>query len=146
VGRGGGERDLRGRAFSSELRRQRARLPANVARKRCEIAFESAFQRLDFVEVLVEAPTPELGASATSEPAHALETDKARFASVADVSASSFFQRLLEGTLTKIGFGSQAGSSALSVPAQLRCPAAKIPCTFLVRSPEPCSLAPRVCA
>ena len=79
-------------------------LPTNDARKRREITFGSALQRLDFLEALVEAPTPELAASATSEPAHALETDNGRFASVADVSASSFFQRLIEGILTKIPF------------------------------------------
>ena len=56
-----------------------ALLPTNVEWRRHELAFESAFRRFDLLEAVVEAPTPELAAAATSELAHTLEADKARF-------------------------------------------------------------------
>lgn len=70
-----------------------ALLPANVAWRKHEIEFEKAFKRFDLLEVVVEAPTPELAAEATSDLVRSLEQDKARFESVANVGASSFFQR-----------------------------------------------------
>ena len=64
----------------------------NLAWRRHEIEFESAFRRFDLLEAVVKAPTPELAAEATSEFAHVLEADEARFESVANVGESSFFQ------------------------------------------------------
>ena len=70
-----------------------ALLPSNLAWRRHEIEFEKAFRRFDLLEAMVDAPTPELAAEATSELADKLEADKARFKSVANVGESSFFQR-----------------------------------------------------
>ena len=70
-----------------------ALLPTNVEWRRHELAFESAFRRFNLLEAVVEAPTPELAGAATSEFAHTLEVDKARFESVANVGESSFFRR-----------------------------------------------------
>ncbi len=70
-----------------------ALLPTNVEWRRHELAFESAFRRFNLLEAVVEAPTPELSAAATSEFARTLEADKARFESVANLGESRFFQR-----------------------------------------------------
>ena len=70
-----------------------ALLPTNVPWRQHELAFEKAFRRFNLLEAVVEAPTPELSAAATSELVHTLEADKARFESVANVGQSSFFRR-----------------------------------------------------
>ncbi|HZZ60854.1 MAG TPA: MMPL family transporter [Roseiarcus sp.] len=70
-----------------------ALLPTNVEWRRHELAFERAFRRFDLIEAVVEAPTPELATAATSDLVHALEADRTRFESVANVGDSSFFQR-----------------------------------------------------
>ena len=70
-----------------------ALLPANVEWRKRELAFESAFRQFELVDVVVEAPTPELAAAATSELAHSLEQDRAQFTSVANAGESSFFRR-----------------------------------------------------
>ncbi len=70
-----------------------ALLPTNVAWRQHELAFEKAFRRFNLLEAVVEAPTPELAAAATSALAHTLEADKARFKSVTNVGESGFFHR-----------------------------------------------------
>ncbi len=70
-----------------------ALLPTNVPWRKHEIAFEKAFGRFDLLEAVVEAPTPELAAAATSELTRALEADKTRFNSAANVGESAFFRR-----------------------------------------------------
>ncbi len=70
-----------------------ALLPSNIEWRKQELAFERAFQRFDLLEVVVQAPTPELTSAATSEITHAVDSDKARFRSAADLSGSSFFAR-----------------------------------------------------
>ena len=70
-----------------------ALLPSNLEWRKHELAFESAFRRFNVLEVVVEAPTPELAAAATSELAHTLMADKARFELVANVGESDFFRR-----------------------------------------------------
>ena len=69
-----------------------ALLPTDVPWRQHELAFEKAFRRFDLLEAVVEAPTPELAAAATSELTHALEVDKTQFESVANVGESSFFR------------------------------------------------------
>ena len=70
-----------------------ALLPTNVPWRQHELAFEKAFRRFNLLEAVVEAPTPELSAAATSELVHTLEADKARFETVANVGESRFFRR-----------------------------------------------------
>jgi len=70
-----------------------ALLPTNVAWRKNEVAFEKAFGRFDVLEAVVEAPTPELAAAATSELTRTLAADKARFKRAANVGDMSFFHR-----------------------------------------------------
>ena len=70
-----------------------ALLPAKVEWRKRELAFERAFGRFDLIEVVIEAPTPELAASATSGLSHALMRDKTRFKSVDNASSADFFAR-----------------------------------------------------
>ena len=70
-----------------------ALLPANVEWRKRELAFERAFRRFDLIEVVIEAPTPELAADATRDLSDALLRDKTRFKSVANASSADFFAR-----------------------------------------------------
>ena len=70
-----------------------ALLPTNTPWRQQELAFERAFERFQLIEVVVEAPTPELASAATAELTSKLDADKTRFRAVADASASSFFAR-----------------------------------------------------
>jgi len=70
-----------------------ALLPAKVEWRKRELAFERAFGRFDLIEVVIEAPTPELAAAATSDLSHALIRDKTRFKSVDNASSADFFAR-----------------------------------------------------
>ncbi len=70
-----------------------ALLPANVEWRKRELAFEQAFRRFDLIEVVIEAPTPELAAAATRDLADVLASDKTRFQSVANASSADFFAR-----------------------------------------------------
>ncbi len=69
-----------------------ALLPRNLAWRQNEIAFETAFRRFDAVEVVVEAPTPELAGAATTELTQALARDK-EFRAVSNPSGFDFFAR-----------------------------------------------------
>ena len=70
-----------------------ALLPANVEWRQKELAFERAFRRFDVIEVVLEAPTPELAGAATRQLAAVLADDKARFATVDNQSSAGFFAR-----------------------------------------------------
>jgi hopanoid biosynthesis associated RND transporter like protein HpnN len=59
-------------------------------RKR-DIAFESAFGRFGIIDVVVEAPTPELTGAATVELTQALAKEKAQFPDVSNIGATEFF-------------------------------------------------------
>jgi uncharacterized protein len=61
-------------------------------RKR-DIALERAFGRFDIIEVVVEAPTPELTGAATVEMTQALAKDKALFPTVSNAGGTEFFAR-----------------------------------------------------
>src|SRR3984957_13999337 len=56
-----------------------------------ELAFESVFQRFELVEVVVQAPTPELTTAATTALTAALAKEKSSFQSVTNSSAARFF-------------------------------------------------------
>ena len=56
-----------------------------------EIAFEREFRRYELIEVVVEAPTPELTVAATTALTQALAKDTASFRSVTNSSAAEFF-------------------------------------------------------
>jgi uncharacterized protein len=70
-----------------------ALLPANVEWRKREVAFEQAFRRFDLIEVVIEAPTPELAAAATRDLSDTLSRDKTRFESVDNASSADFFAR-----------------------------------------------------
>ena len=57
------------------------------------IAFEDAFRRFQIVDVVVDAPTPELAGAATEELTKALRKDTKHFTSVTNSSAVDFFAR-----------------------------------------------------
>ena len=56
-----------------------------------EVAFESEFRRYELIEVIVEAPTPELTSVATTALTQALAEDKADFQAVSNPSLAQFF-------------------------------------------------------
>lgn len=70
-----------------------ALLPANVEWRKRELAFEQAFDRFELIEVVIEAPTPEVAAVATRDLSDALSRDKTRFLSVDNASSADFFAR-----------------------------------------------------
>ncbi|MDE3174904.1 MAG: MMPL family transporter [Pseudomonadota bacterium] len=57
------------------------------------IAFENAFRRFEIVNVVVDAPTPELAAAATEALTGAFKQDTTHFKSVTNSSAADFFSR-----------------------------------------------------
>jgi hopanoid biosynthesis associated RND transporter like protein HpnN len=57
------------------------------------LAFENAFRRFQIIDVVLDAPTPELASDATDALSAALKTDKAHFQSVTNSSAGDFFAR-----------------------------------------------------
>jgi uncharacterized protein len=70
-----------------------ALLPTNVAWRQRELAFEQAFRRFNVIEVVLEAPTPELAAAATRNLTEALAADKQHFQTVVNASNAEFFSR-----------------------------------------------------
>jgi uncharacterized protein len=68
-----------------------ALLSDNVDWRKREVAFEQAFRRFGVIEVVVEAPTPELASAATTDLAQALSKEKERFQSVASAATAEFF-------------------------------------------------------
>jgi len=57
------------------------------------IAFEDAFRRFQIIDVVIDAPTPELAGEATEALTAAFRKDKAHFTSVTNSSAVDFFTR-----------------------------------------------------
>src|SRR5437763_9615397 len=57
------------------------------------IVFEDAFRRFEIVDVVIDAPTPELAAGATDALTAAFRKDTAHFKSVTNSSAVDFFTR-----------------------------------------------------
>ena len=56
-----------------------------------EVAFEREFRRYELIEVVVQAPTPELTSAATTALTHALAEDKSNFKAVSNPSLAQFF-------------------------------------------------------
>ena len=57
------------------------------------IVFEDAFRRFEIIDVVVDAPTPELAAAATGALTSAFAKDTAHFKTVTNSSAVDFFAR-----------------------------------------------------
>jgi hypothetical protein len=70
-----------------------ALLPANVEWRQRELAFEHAFRRLNLIEVVIDAPMPDLAAAATRDLSDALSHDRTDFESVDNASNEDFFAR-----------------------------------------------------
>ncbi|HLH50965.1 MAG TPA: MMPL family transporter [Roseiarcus sp.] len=70
-----------------------ALLPSNLAWRKSELAFEQAFRRFELVEVVVQAPTPELAGAATTALTQALAKNKTEFESVENIGGEAFFAR-----------------------------------------------------
>jgi hopanoid biosynthesis associated RND transporter like protein HpnN len=68
-------------------------LPNDLGWRKREQAFENAFRRFDLIEVVVEAPTPELTGAATAALTRALGEEKTQFQDVASIGGSEFFAR-----------------------------------------------------
>jgi hopanoid biosynthesis associated RND transporter like protein HpnN len=68
-------------------------LSSNVDWRKRELAFEQAFNRYNFIFVVVEAPTPELTSQATAALAQALAEQKDRFREVIQPGGGEFFAR-----------------------------------------------------
>jgi uncharacterized protein len=70
-----------------------ALLSTNAEWRKPEVAFEDAFRRFELIDIVVEAPTPELTGAATAELTQALAKDTVRFHDVANVGGTEFFAR-----------------------------------------------------
>jgi hopanoid biosynthesis associated RND transporter like protein HpnN len=70
-----------------------ALLSPNLDWRKRELAFDKAFSRYDLIVVLVEAPTPELTAEATSTLARALAQHTQQFRTVTQPAGGEFFAR-----------------------------------------------------
>jgi hypothetical protein len=70
-----------------------ALLSGDLPWRKREVAFESEFRRFSLIEVVVEAPTPELTTAATNALTSALAKDTRSFKSVANSSAIEYFTR-----------------------------------------------------
>ncbi|HEY1942895.1 MAG TPA: MMPL family transporter [Roseiarcus sp.] len=68
-----------------------ALLSKNLPWRQREIVFERQFRRYELIDVVVEAPTPELTAAATTALTAALAKDKASFRTVTNSSPVQFF-------------------------------------------------------
>jgi len=68
-----------------------ALLSSNLAWRKPELAFETAFRRFDLIDIVVEAPTPELTGAATAELTQALAKEKTQFHDVANAGGAEFF-------------------------------------------------------
>ncbi|MBV8663013.1 MAG: MMPL family transporter, partial [Hyphomicrobiales bacterium] len=68
-----------------------ALLSKSLSWRQCEVVFESEFRRYELIDVVVDAPTPELTAAATTSLTDALAKDTAHFRSVTNSSAIQFF-------------------------------------------------------
>jgi hopanoid biosynthesis associated RND transporter like protein HpnN len=70
-----------------------ALLSSDLPWRKRELAFEREFRRFALIEVVVEAPTPELTTAATSALTAALAKEKGSFESVANSSAVEYFSQ-----------------------------------------------------
>jgi uncharacterized protein len=70
-----------------------ALLSSDASWRKPEIAFEDAFRRFELIDIVVEAPTPELAGAATAELTQALAKDTVHFHDVANVGGTEFFAR-----------------------------------------------------
>jgi hypothetical protein len=70
-----------------------ALLSKSVGWRQREIVFENAFRQYGLIDVVVEAPTPELTSAATNALTQALAKDNPRFESVASAGGAEFFAR-----------------------------------------------------
>jgi hopanoid biosynthesis associated RND transporter like protein HpnN len=68
-----------------------ALLPTNLEWRKSELDFETAFRRFELIEVMVQAPTPELAGAATAELTKALAKNTTEFESVENVGGNTFF-------------------------------------------------------
>ena len=68
-----------------------ALLSKSIEWRKREVVFENTFRRFDIVEVVVEAPTPELTSAATTELTKSLAGHKQWFQSVESAGGSEFF-------------------------------------------------------
>jgi uncharacterized protein len=70
-----------------------ALLPTSLEWRKSELDFETAFRRFELIEVMVQAPTPELAGAATAELTKALSKNTTEFQSVENVGGNTFFAR-----------------------------------------------------
>ena len=70
-----------------------ALLSKSVGWRQREVAFESVFRQYGIIDVVVEAPTPELTSAATTELTQALAQEKTQFQRVASAGGAEFFAR-----------------------------------------------------
>ena len=70
-----------------------ALLPSSLGWRKAEVAFENAFRRFELIEVVVEAPTPELASEATATLTQALSQDHQHFNAVANPGGAEFFAK-----------------------------------------------------
>jgi hopanoid biosynthesis associated RND transporter like protein HpnN len=70
-----------------------ALLPKGLVWRQSEVAFETAFQRFQVIEIVVEAPTPELAGAATAELTEALAKEKTQLQSVENAGGAEFFAK-----------------------------------------------------
>ena len=70
-----------------------ALLSKDLAWRQRSIVFEDAFKRFQIIDVVLDAPTPELAAAATDALTEALKQDKTHFKTVVNSSAADFFAR-----------------------------------------------------
>jgi uncharacterized protein len=70
-----------------------ALLSSDANWRKSEVAFEDAFRRFDLIDIVVEAPTPELTGAATAELTQALAKETTQFHDVANVGGAEFFAR-----------------------------------------------------
>ncbi|MBV8663437.1 MAG: hopanoid biosynthesis-associated RND transporter HpnN, partial [Hyphomicrobiales bacterium] len=68
-----------------------ALLSKSLSWRQREVVFESEFRRYELIDVVVDAPTPELTAAATTALTDALAKDTAHFRSATNSSAIQFF-------------------------------------------------------
>jgi hopanoid biosynthesis associated RND transporter like protein HpnN len=68
-------------------------LSKNLPWRQRSIAFEDAFRRFQIIDVVIDAPTPELAGEATDALTTALRKDKTHFTTVTNSSAVDFFTR-----------------------------------------------------
>jgi len=70
-----------------------ALLSNDVSWRKPEVEFENAFRRFELIDIVVEAPTPELTGAATAQLTQALSEDTAQFHDVTNIGGAEFFAR-----------------------------------------------------